>query len=205
MKKIMALLAAMIVVVGLNAQEVGSGKFGIKAGVGIANIAVQDQDNVGARLGFYAGLTYEYRVSNVFAFAPEVVYSLQGAGASESSYIGDYSSSSLEVDYMTNLSYINIPLMAKFYVGDKFSFDLGPQIGLLVGAQYKLTYEGETEKASIKDGCNTLDFAIAAGATYNITDNLYINARYNLGLTKVVNSDDGLYNRVFHLGLGYKF
>lgn len=199
----MTLLAAIIFAVSLNAQEFGLGKFGIKAGVGITNIAVQDETNVGARLGYYAGITYEYKITDLISFVPEIVYSLQGARTPETLI---YDSYGYEADYMLNLSYLNIPLIARINVYDKIYVDFGPQLGFLVGAQYKLTCNGETEKASFRDRCNNFDFAVAAGVAYGLTDNLYVNARCNIGVVKLFNYDGERYiNRAFYLGLGYKF
>jgi uncharacterized alkaline shock family protein YloU len=59
----------------------------------------------------------------------------------------------------------------------------------------------------VKDQCNKLDVAIPIGVSYQIpTVPVYIDARYNLGLTKIVKDiDESVKNQVFQLTVGYKF
>ena len=50
----------------------------------------------------------------------------------------------------------------------------------------------------------TFDFAIPVGASYEY-QNFVLDARYNIGVTKVADIDDAGCNSVFQLTLGYKF
>ena len=62
----------------------------------------------------------------------------------------------------------------------------------------------------------SVDFGLNFGASYDITDNLFVQARYNLGLTNVnvLNMSDilgngfkrgNVKNSVFQISVGYKF
>ena len=108
--------------------------------------------------------------------------------------------------------YINVPVLAKFYIADGFNLQAGPQIGFLTGADLK----GEDgNKVDISDSIKSTDFGILLGAGYKMPMGLTIDARYNLGLSNIydgatdevggLSSNDKLKNGVFQVGLGYQF
>ena len=91
--------------------------------------------------------------------------------------------------------------MAKYYVADSFSLQAGPQIGFLMSA----TSAG----VDIKDQASSTDFGLNLGAGYNLNENMALDLRYNLGLSKV-NKDSNpgtsdIKNAVLSLGFVYKF
>ena len=119
-----------------------------------------------------------------------------------------------------NLSYINIPVVANVYLFKGFAVKAGVQVGFLVGANYEVTATIKDDKAgknftskydeSFKDQCKKVDFSIPMGVSYQVpTIPIVIDARYNLGLTKVnKESEEGykdLKNNVIQLTVGYKF
>ncbi len=63
-------------------------------------------------------------ISEKFAFQPELLYSAQGSDYDDEDFSG-----SVKADYL------NVPLMAKYYVGEGFSLEAGPQVGLLLSAK----------------------------------------------------------------------
>ena len=80
-----------------------------------------------------------------------------------------------------DLNFLSLPVLAKFSVADKFNLLAGPSLN------YFLDADEDEFKVN-------LDF----GATYDISSNLDINAKYSLGLSDV--DINGLF-----FGLGYKF
>jgi opacity protein-like surface antigen len=129
-----------------------------------------------------------------FAIQPELLYSTQGVKLEFDGDKGD-----LKMDYFT------IPLMAKYYVVESFSVELGPQIGFLTSS--KATSGGES--VDVKDSMKTTDFGLNFGVGYNITQNFNMGLRYNLGLTQVqkdlVAGESASKNSVFQIALGYRF
>jgi hypothetical protein len=160
---------------------------GFKAGLNVSSIG-GDAQGVESRLGYHAGLFYNMKINDVLGFQPEVVYSTQGA-----QFEAD---NDLKVIY----SYINVPLMVKYYANENFSIQGGPQVGILASAKAK--YQDEDE--DIKDQLEPIDLGIGLGLGYEI-NKLQIVARYNYGLTSTAkDSDDEHYpNRVFQIGVGY--
>jgi hypothetical protein len=180
-----------------NAQEVS---YGVKAGLNVANLAPSEGDAGDARIGFNVGGFVEIGISEKFSVQPELLFSTQGNKYSET-ILGT------KIEFTQALNYINIPVLAKYYVAEGFAIELGPQIGILASANANVSAGGESASESIKDNFETIDFALAAGFSYKFTENFFANARYNLGLSNVAkdSGDFTLKNNVIQVGVGYKF
>ncbi|RAV29891.1 porin family protein [Sinomicrobium soli] len=175
------------------AQEV---TFGVKAGLNFSQLKV-DLDGIGSgssdgRTGFYLGGLADFGLSEKFHIQPEVLYSNEGAkGVDEYGEKADAS-----------ISFINIPVLAKFYVVEGFNIHAGPQLGILVDA------DGGT------DELKTTNFSLAFGAGYELSSGLFFDARYNLGLSDITDLgeeyeaaglDFSMKTRAFQVGFGYRF
>ena len=198
MKKL--LLCAVLAIfsfTSLIAQEV---KFGAKAGVNFSNITGEMVDSFDGRTSFHIGAVAEIVFSEKFSFQPELIYSSQGSDYSED-FEGEDFEGTVKVDYL------NIPLMAKYYVAEGLSIEAGPQIGLLLSA----TDEYEDEEDDIKDFLKSTDFGINLGLGYKLGSGLNFSARYNLGLSDNLDVDgfetDGAEykNSVIQISVGYFF
>lgn len=193
MKKII-LTVAVFTIGFVNAQEV---KYGAKAGLNFANLT-GDVEDVSMKIGFNVGGFAEIKVSDKFSVQPELLYSTQGA-KSEESFEGE----TIESEW--NLSYLNIPIMAKYYVSEKFSLEAGPQIGFLLGSKVKV----ESIEVDFKDNTESIDFGLNIGSAYDFTENLFAGLRYNIGLSNVAKTESGddtkINNSVISLSLGYRF
>lgn len=190
MKKIILSALAVLAFGLINAQEV---KYGIKVGGNLTNIRVDAGDvgtvifksNVGAQAGAFA----EIKVVEKFAVQPEVLFSYESSDVSGTDI---------------NLSYINIPVMAKYYASEKISLQVGPQIGFLVGAKAKM----DGEKEDIKDNIKSTNFGLNFGLGYDFTKKCFVDFRYNAGLTDIAeNGFEGgkMKTSGFSLSVGYKF
>lgn len=149
----------------------------------------------------------EFNISKKVSFQPELLYSMQGSKFSQAIALN-------QTVYNTNntfkLSYINIPLMVKYYPQEKFYFEAGPQIGFLTSAKLEVevsNYGTNTQDA--KELFESLDFGLNFGLGYNFTKRITSNLRYNLGLANIANTESGddttINNRVFSVSLGYVF
>jgi opacity protein-like surface antigen len=226
MKKII-LTAAAVLAFGLtNAQDM---KFGAKAGLNVASISGLDNSKslFGANLGVFA----EFKISDKFAVQPEILFSMQGAKGSisetETSGSGAFSiTSTFNAENKAALNYINIPIMAKFFVTEQLSLQAGPQIGFLMSLETTSETSGSTtttfggnttttvatptsSSSSDKSNSNSVDFGLNFGAGYDITENIFVEARYNLGLNNInkntITGQSDIKNRVISVNLGYKF
>ncbi len=176
MKKFFVLIAAAIVCMGASAQV----QFGGKVGFDMTNFWGPDVDH-GMKPGYQVGLMMEYKFNPHFAIAPEVVFAAQG-GKSKAFALDLFDITTTEIKY--NANYINVPLMFKYYVAPSFSIDLGPQVGFNVYS--KIAAKGYDKSVDFKDGTKAIDFGVGLGATYNLTENAFVQARYTMGLTKAL-------------------
>ena len=196
MKKIILTVAAVFAFGFANAQET---KFGVKGGVNFANFSGDVEDN-SSKVGFNVGGFAEIKLSDKFYLQPELLFSTQGAQEEYTENGGNYK-------VKANLSYLNIPLMAKLYVADGFSLEAGPQIGFLTSAKYKVEFGGNESEVDAKEEFESTDFGFNLGAGYDFTANLSAGVRYNLGLTNIVKNsgEDEVKNTVLSVSLAYKF
>lgn len=196
MKKITFLLVTVFTFGFVNAQDKENMSFGIKGGLNVSSISNLDEDGINKDplIGFHIGFFGEFMISDQFAVQPEVLYSTQGVIANFDGEKADF-----------KLNYINIPVMAKYYVADAFSVEVGPQIGFLVSADV----ESEGVSVDIKDETKSVDVSLGFGASYIFAEKFMFGARYNLGLTRVQEDvfpgDSEWKNSVFQISVGYKF
>jgi hypothetical protein len=197
MKKIMMIAAMMVATVAAKAQfEPGTFTLQPKVGVTLATISSDDSK---FKFGMAAGIEGQYQLNNWFGLSAAVMYSQQGAKAKN-------------YDVKLNTEYINIPVMAKFYVTKGLSLNVGLQPGFMTKAKTK----GDGLNVDVKSNCNKVDFSIPMSIAYEFENGLTFEARYTTGLTNVgkdvfdssSSSWDKAYknkNEVFMLTVGYKF
>ena len=137
MKKI--LLAVVLFIAASTASQAQLVKFGIKAGVNFANqtgdasLEGVEFDKEGIT-SYHAGVVAEIKLLDKFAIQPELLYSSVGA---------NYKNAGEE--FRNELGYISIPVMAKFYLTDSFSLEVGPQASFLLSEKNDFGVEnGET-------------------------------------------------------------
>ena len=212
MKKVFFFAAFLLFsMTAINAQDV---KFGAKAGVNFASIMGDETEDVNTRTSLHFGVVSEIPISEKFSFQPELMYSAQGAKY-EDSYTED--GFTVKEELTGKLDYLNIPLMAKFYVADGFSLEAGPQIGFLLSAKadYEFSASGggedysESDSIDLKDETKSIDFGANFGVGYKMESGLNFGIRYNLGLSNINDgegSDDFKnQNGVFQISVGYFF
>ena len=190
MKKLLFTLT--MTVIGFSqstfAQDVD---FGVKAGLNIANFSGGDGDR-NSLLTYHLGGVAEISLSERFSLQPEVLYTRQG---SEAQATNEQEAVKVKLDYLA------IPLMAKYYIADRFTIEVGPQFAFL------LEDKAEFVDADLPDAdtdASSFDFGANIGLGYNITSEIFVQLRYNYGITTVVENPD-VKNSVFQLSLGYKF
>ena len=186
MKKIIMMAVMAVAALSANAQQ-EAGTFSIqpKAGLTVSSLS---GDGTKAKAGFTAGVEGMYQATQKFGVSLGVMYSMQGAKSKANS------------DLKVNYGYINIPILANYYVVKGLAVKAGIQPGFMVSAKEKY---GDTS-VNVKDGCKTFDFTIPVGVSYEIA-NVVFDARYNFGLTKTVKNYDKGKNGVFTFTVGYKF
>lgn len=213
MKKIIFTALAVAAFGVAQAQEF---HFGPKVGVGVSTFS-GNVDDAEAKFAAHIGGFAEFKFKK-FAIQPEILVSYVGA---EWNYDYDYSWYNEgpidNIQYQANLLYMHVPIIAKYYVIDPLSIDFGPQIGVLLDAEYKMetTYwndRSDSDTYNAKDDVKPIDFGLNLGATYNFKNNMFVSGRYTLGLTNIDDSTTepgdrkpDAKNQVFQFSFGYKF
>lgn len=156
---------------------------GLKAGANFANPEIENINSESVT-SFHGGAFLLVKLANI-GIQPEVLYSSQGSQVSGASDI--------------NLDYINIPVMAKFYLPLGLNLQFGPQFGILSDNLQDLDGDGA------KDQLKNSDLSAAFGAGVDLPFGLKVDARYVLGLSDINDSlvDTEVKNRMFQLSIGY--
>ena len=180
MKKLMLIAALMVATLSANAQMF------VKPMVGgtMSTITGDNTDNCKYKFGIVAGGEFGYFITDKFAATAGLLYTMEGTKIKHA-------------DHNTNLEYLNIPVLANYYIIPGLAVKAGIQPGILTKAKH-----GDND---IKDNCKSLDISIPFGVSYDISD-FVIDARYNLGVSNVNDYEHApsQKNGFFMLTIGYK-
>lgn len=191
MKQFFVLFLSLAVAQTIMAQRGATTHFGIKGGVNIANIKIQNAADGDARVRFHAGGLAHIHISPHFALQPELMFSAQGRQETING-----------VKFKTNLSYINMPVLAQYMTGSGFRLQTGPQIGVLVDAETGI----DGSEVNVDGNYDRFDLSWAVGASYLTKTGLGFDARYNVGLNNINDVNNvRMKNRVWQIGLFYQF
>lgn len=128
------------------------------------------------KAGFVFGAELQHQINRKVAVAGGLLYSFQGGKTD---------------DYTWNPGYLNIPVTLNYYAAKGFALKAGLQPGFMVN------------KDDMRD-VNTFDLAVPVGMSYEF-NNFVLDARYNIGVTKVPKHGPDGYTNVIQLTIGYKF
>jgi len=196
MNKNILTVIILLVFTMVNAQDTN---FGIKGG---ANFSVFGS-NVKSKIGYQAGGFTKMELSDNFYLQPELLYMQQELEKNNFTFSGITGSGNLKI------SYLIAPLLFKYYPLNDLFIESGPQIGLLLSAKGVAKYEGNTYNLDFKDNFKKIDLGFNVGAGYDLSEKIAINIRYNVGVTKMANSEyiANFYNRnsFISLSAGYAF
>ena len=231
MKKIIMMAVAAFMATAANAQfEKGTWSLQPFLGGSISSIT-----NVGSfdiddgielkkrmRVGYIIGGEAEYQFAKKFSVAAGINYTTQGCGWKDIDYFDGGAKIKIK-DQSDILGYIKIPIVANYYIFKGFAVKAGVQFGFMVSskffahgeADYDLFRDGVKREVDLygyvdmKDQYKKFDFSIPVGVSYQFKTPIVIDARYQIGLTKLNKySYDGIKdskNSVFTLTVGYKF
>lgn len=200
--------------------------FGAKAGVNFANIHSSNtpiEDFVKTRTSFHGGAFSELRFSKLFALQLEALYSGQGAKAKstyipidppgEVGVIGEVEPAPSAQPQVTEIqgayNYLNLPLLAKFYVYEGLNLFGGPQFSILLSAKDS---SGSAE-VDVSDQIDPVDFGLVGGLGYQLDMGLFFSANYYWGInnisyidyTNIIGFDINIHQGVFQVSTGYRF
>lgn len=170
---------------------------GIKAGVNLATIDGFNDANASAtqRTGVVFGGHMTFGLSPMFAFQPEVLFSMQGTKL-------HFTAGGVSSDATTKVDYVQVPLLLRLGNSSKDHASVyavaGPSLGFLVRAS-----QGDID---IKDNLKSTDVGIVTGVGVSVT-RLQFEARYTWGLMDLNKTESGgsKQNRVLSFLVGLVF
>lgn len=182
MNKILRILT-LIVAVSLGGADVfAQMRAGIKGGLNVSNLYVDDVNDENARFGVNVGFYGQIFSSDVFAIQPELLFSTKG---SKVEYGGNFFDQTVKY----NLSYLDLPVLAVFKLGESAEIHVGPYVSYLLGANISTDGDfGSGIEDIDRDNLRSFDYGLAGGFGLNFGA-LQVGARYNYGLAKVADSD----------------
>ena len=222
MKRIFLFVASLFILMGVQAQP-KPGTFSVtpKVGVNLAKLTkfswVVDEAKPRYKSGFVGGVDVNYQATDISAISLGVFYSMQGVKITDftvnngdGTYIGVN-------DMHWDWHYINIPLMYNFYMAEGLAAKIGVQAEFLLSNKFKavstkftededgLRTYGPTQRSSSEwSNVHKFDLGIPVGLSYEYM-NVVLDARYNLGLLRVIKEGFSSQNSFFTFTVGYKF
>ncbi len=198
MKKLIVSLMALVVATGAFAQL----NFGVKVGGNLSTISGMVSEDSGLnwgdlasadasqamKLGLNAGVYAEYMVLPLLGIQVEANFSMQGVNTEATA-----SSGLLGVSATTNTAYkanyVTVPILAKVHFMNIRAY-AGPQFGFATGFNTTTkTVTGDntnTQDNTLEAGdYSSFDLSLVVGAQYKLTNNIGVDARYNIGMTNV--------------------
>ena len=170
--------------------------FGLKGGLNLSEIKIDDPEaSYNSKTGYHAGIFVRGKFDKV-AIQPELLLYTQRGDFSGPGYSGT-----------EDFTYLTVPLMLKFYPLMGLNLQVGPQFGFLLDGERTSDTIIGTIKQDIKDQYESSDFAVSAGAGYDFSFGLSIDARYNIGVKDINNATNGdeAKSRVFLISIGWNF
>jgi hypothetical protein len=175
------ILSALVIPISLIAQD---NRTGIKGGLNVSNLYIDDVSDESLRPGFHIGVFTQLPISETFVIQPEVLYSTKGARATYDTDVID-----LEGEYSFNLNYVDVPVLATFKLGESANIQVGPYVSYLTNAGVSTDgdiVEGASDLG--RDHFSTIDYGLSAGFELNFSA-VTVGTRYNYGLNQVADSE----------------
>jgi hypothetical protein len=210
MKKLALISTLILIVFGADvyAQE---SRIGLKGGVNLSTLSIDDNNDKNLKMGFHAGVFNKIGITDKFAIQPELLYSVKGVKYNfDDNVLADGNAK-------FNLNYLDLPVKLVFNLSEDFEFQFGPYVSYLLNAILD-TYaevlgfwdiDGNDELD--RENYNAFDFGVALGLGFDF-DPLVVGFNYNLGLTPVAKEDkvsrdilDEAKNSVIQVYVGIKF
>jgi Outer membrane protein beta-barrel domain len=167
---------------GISDKAFAQMRAGVKGGLNVSNLYVDEVDDENARFGLNLGVYAQLLSSDVFAIQPELLFSTKGSKI-------EYGGSLFDQTVKYNLSYLDLPVLAVFKLGEDAEIHVGPYVGYLLAAN--ISHDGDLGGGTDdidRDHLKSFDYGLSGGFGLNF-GNVQVGARYNYGLAKLADSD----------------
>ncbi len=192
MKRLSLLIVSIFIISTITLAQ-SSAKVGIKGGLNVSNLKIEDFDETDSRIGFHLGFLAHVHIgsSGKLALQPEVFYSQEGGKINVTGG-----------DVTAKLDYINIPVAVQYMFNNGFRLELVPQLGVMINSKYE-DDDGNDDDAD--DEFKSVNFSIGPGVSYLMESGLGVGARYMFGVSKIGEGTADVRANTFSLSLFYLF
>ena len=235
MKKIILLATMMVATLTANAQyDAGTWSLNLRYGFSGAAFTNTPDIEIASALGSHSpivlpagslkssatgghtiGLELEKQLTNRFSISSGIDWLCAGTGWEDHKWNTNNIDYKLD-DVSIKLHYVAVPVTANFYIWRGLALHAGVQFGYLTSARMEgeVTYDNDGDYTfSFSRGCksdyNKFDFSIPGGVSYEWGNHLFLDSRFNVGVTNVnkekTYEGKDMQNVTFQLTLGYKF
>jgi hypothetical protein len=179
---LLCVMGASILFLSVRAQaQTSEAKVGIKGGLNVSNLITEEIDDDDVRVGFHAGLYGQLFSNEGFALQPEINFSTKG-----NKVVTEFGVIDQETKF--NLSYLDIPVLAVFKLGEAAEIHAGAYWAYLVGAN--IDTDGDLSdgfRELDRDNFDDWDYGLVGGIGFNL-GGVQLGARYNYGLNEIARS-----------------
>lgn len=199
------ILAALVVTSAVFAQI----NVGARAAFNFGTFWGDDAEDVTWGAGFNAGVNAKIPINPMLSLVSglEVDYRRISDEATE-----EEMGATLTEEMTLSMWYLELPVLLRINATPQFFIDAGLTVAFNLAdnrhSEQTLEYQGRKETKSsdndFSDGVETVELGLVVGAGYAVNQNLDINARFGLGLTKVGKGGD-VKNMRFQAGVTYWF
>lgn len=151
---------------------------GLRTGINVSNFNGYSFDS---RVAFRAGAFYGVEVMENIKIEPGIYFSQKGI-KSDVEAVND------------RLSYIDVPIVVRYSVTEKFNVFAGPQASVLAARRF----EGPDGVSRATSTIRGYDLAAVLGVAYEIYNGVGVQVGYDLGLIDLNYFDTNVKSRVFH-------
>jgi hypothetical protein len=191
-RSLSALLAVAMPLGAAQAQLKPPPRFGLIAGINSSTVGGSDTEDAKRRTGAMAGILFVAPLSPGFSIQPELLYTMKGAGFSDTDASGT-----------VKMNYVEIPVLFRGSIPTSTNarpfFYAGPDIAFRVGCSLEAQGQGISGDVSCDEfeaeglEFKTVDYGIVigAGVSFDLTGKIFtISARYDHSLGKLVEDSD---------------
>ncbi len=180
--------------------SLASSDAGFKFGVGLTGFNGDDAKEFDSEFGFEIGGTKMIPLNNIVTFNPQLLFAYRSASMSE-----PYDETNELTFTFTDMA-IEVPVLFCFHITPAFFLQAGPQLGLLISSKIKAELGDESASDDILDNRAKLEYGLAVGAGFQITENWAVDLKYNYGLNSFDEDGDAEMSPYqFMLGGSYLF
>ncbi|MBO9571532.1 MAG: PorT family protein [Chitinophagaceae bacterium] len=169
--------------------------FGLKGGVNFYKIdgeSFKDEFNYGYTAGVFSEINFSHKVG----IQPEILWNQQQTKTSTE--FSDIYNEGIGELKDVKLNYLSIPLLLNYSPSKLLTFQIGPQVGILLNKNENLLQNG-------KNAFKTGDFSALGGIQLNL-GGFKIGGRYSLGLNNIndIDTKDTWKNQGWQLYAGFR-